>query len=160
MNLALSWQDHAPADALMSATVAQTFFGAFPSEKLALHPASGGAGQVPATAVASSLDQPVTADKACVLVAFQMGEGLGAPALQRYVEDRQPALEKHGGRVYLSAVTPRSANWSFDGFELIEFPRPDTVQALMADEDYRNGTKNSAAAFSGAFAMGILTASA
>ena len=157
MNLALSWQDNAPADTLLSATVAQTFFGAFPAPKLALH---RGPGQVSATAVASDLGQPVAPGKACVLVAFQMGEGHAAPALQQYVQDRQGALNKHGGRVYLSAITARSAHWDFDGFELIEFPRPDTVQALMADEQYRNDTKDSALAFSGAFAMGILAPAA
>jgi uncharacterized protein (DUF1330 family) len=157
MNLALSWQENAPVDTLLSATIAKTFFGAFPAEKLALHRS---AGQVSATAVASDLDRAVAADKACVLVAFQMGEGHGAASLQQYVNDRDAALKKHGGRVYVSAVTPRSGDWNFDGFELIEFPRADTVQNLMADEQYRNGTKNSAGAFSGAFAMGILSPAA
>lgn len=159
MFLSLSENHASSPSTIVAAKVAQTFFGKLPSNDISIHREATGAAALAITPIADDLSTALSADKASIFVAFQIGHGHdGKQALGQYVQDRQPVLEKHGGRVYLSALTPRVEGWAFDGIELIEFPRPDTVQALMSDAEYRQRTASSSAVFSGDFAMAILTA--
>jgi uncharacterized protein (DUF1330 family) len=107
--------------------------------------------------VLSQIKKPSNPNSSYVFVAFQMQQPATASDLKNYVEDRHPALEKHGGQVQVSGLTERTQSWLYDGLELIEFPAADTVQALMADPDYRQRTATSSQVFKGAFAMAILT---
>ncbi|MEN9867100.1 MAG: hypothetical protein RL748_2690 [Pseudomonadota bacterium] len=161
MYLSLSKNESSDQKAILAATLAQTFFGKFPGNDISIHKEPVSGAQFEITPVASDMGTALSADKSSIFVAFQIGDGHdGKQALGQYVQDRQPVLEKHGGRVFLSALTPRTKDWSFDGIELIEFPRPDTVQSLMADADYRKRTASSSAVFSGDFAMAILASPA
>lgn len=137
--------------------VVKVGFGELPADTLAV---TGEArdGALRLTPVADDLAQPIDRGRSLVMVAFQFG----IPAEQRqtamkaYVDAREPALSRHGGRLVLSALSDRSAGWDFDGIEILDFPRPDGVQALMGDEDYRARTRQAGAVFSGSFAMGVL----
>ncbi|MCW7536892.1 DUF1330 domain-containing protein [Aquabacterium sp. A7-Y] len=140
-----------------AAQVAQVVMGQMPWRQVALNDAAGEAGSLAVEVAASDLDRGAQPGRAQVLVVFQFKSGKAdTQALKRYVGDREPALQKHGGRVLLSGTTARSGDWQFDGFELIEFPEPKTLQALMEDPDYRGRTADSSAVFGGAFAVALL----
>lgn len=113
---------------------------------------SPGPSSVPVTPVLSDLVH----DKgtSVLFIAFQLQTGKGEPELRRYVEARAPALAKHGGKVLMSGLTPRRDGWQFDGFELVQFPAPDTIRTLMGDPDYRNPTiQKLSSVFTGSMAM-------
>lgn len=141
---------------LFQAKVAQIMFGDLSVSNIALSQQRTSAKDVELTPVASDLENVLAPDKSWVFVAFQFNDRPNAAALKRYIEDRQPALDNHGGRVFLSGVTTRSSGWQYDGVELIEFPQPDSAQALMQDPDYLKRTAQSSAVFGRAFAMAYL----
>lgn len=156
-NSNLSAQDK---DVLFQARISQVIFGKLVTDHMTLQNHHNADNDVEVTPVCANIDTAMPTDNAWILVAFQFGGESNAQALKRYVEDRAPALEKHGGRVFLSGVTTRANNWPYDGVEVIAFPRVESVYALMDDSDYRDRTAVSASIFSGEFAMACLTASA
>ncbi|GHG66423.1 DUF1330 domain-containing protein [Comamonas sp. JC664] len=111
-----------------------------------------GAASVPVNAVVNNLTHDP--GSAVMFIAFQLDAGKGEPEVRRYVDARAPALAKHGGKVLLSGLTPRTDGWLFDGFELVQFPAPDTIRTLMGDPDYRTPDIQALSKiFSGSFAM-------
>ena len=146
-----------PASAV-SFQVNHVAFGALPSRSIALLELPTHHDNPGLQAIADGRSTPQDAEKCLVLVAFQFGipQDGRAAAMTTYIEARAPALERHGGRVYLSAISERKGDWNYDGFEILEFLRPDSVQALMGDEDYRARTKQAGAVFAGDFAMGLI----
>ncbi|MBZ4418396.1 DUF1330 domain-containing protein [Myxococcus sp. RHSTA-1-4] len=107
---------------------------------------------VPVTPVLANLvHDPGTA---VLFIAFQLDAGKGEPEVRRYVEARAPALARHGGKVLMSGLTPRRGGWQFDGFELVQFPAPDTIRNLMGDPEYRTpAIQELSKIFTGSFAM-------
>lgn len=153
-----------PAPSSVTATsqafrVVKVGLGHLPADSLALleHP-NADRTTLRLTPVADDRSRPVDAGHNLVMVAFQFGipQEERPAAMRTYVDARRPALERHGGRLVLSALSERNATWEFDGMEIIDFPRPDGVQALMGDEDYLTRTKQASAVFAGSFAMGVL----
>ncbi|MEX0730478.1 MAG: hypothetical protein WED00_10810 [Aquisalimonadaceae bacterium] len=147
--------------AVLRARIESVAFGALPYDSVIVRRQRVSDQDIAFEAVEESTSAPPSEQHSFIMVAFQFGDGAGGTeTLLRYVRDRAPALERHGGRVYVSAVTPRNDRWCYDGFELIEFPTPDAVQNLMGDADYRARTKNSAAVFGGEFSMARLALAA
>lgn len=103
-----------------------------------------------------SISETDTSNGELLLIAFQFDDTPSSKDLLQYVEDRQPVLEKYGGKVLMSAITSRSDSWRYDGLELIKFPLLDTIQELMGDDDYRARTSSSSSVFGGDFAVAQL----
>lgn len=90
----------------------------------------------------------------CML--FDLHPGNGAEAMARYVNARAPSLERHQGRLVLSATHAPAEGWPFHGIELIAFPSPANLQAIMGDPAYQEATAEAAAIFAGAFSVFVL----
>ncbi|MGR3886561.1 DUF1330 domain-containing protein [Pseudomonas sp. 1152_12] len=149
------------AEVVLDGRVSPPMFGDLEVRRLQLSNAANGQSGVHVTGVKQDLERWADVQGPTMLVAFQF-QAPDAPGnadgLAKYVADRDPALTRHGGRVVISAVTERDEHWSFDGFEIIEFPSTDAVGELMQDSDYRNRTATSSAVFGGAFAMAPIQA--
>lgn len=146
------------ASSLLDGLVAQPLFGELDVRRLQLASTDAGLAVMQVKKDLARWNSP-TGQK--MLVVFQFHERDAAQyesALARYVDDREPALARHGGAVVLSAVTERGEHWPFDGFEIIDFPSPEAVGQLMQDDDYRQRTATSSAVFGGAFAMAPIKA--
>lgn len=146
---------------VLDGQVSQPLFGELEVRRLQLSPTAHSLSGVHVTGVKQDLARWAEVQGPTMLVAFQFQKPDAAgntDALTKYVADREPALTRHGGRVIISAVTERGEQWSFDGFEIIEFPSTDAVGQLMQDPDYRNRTAVSSAVFGGAFAMAPIQA--
>ncbi|MBD9608573.1 MULTISPECIES: DUF1330 domain-containing protein [Pseudomonas] len=154
-------QPTAASAVVLDGRVSQPMFGELEVRRLQLSPAADGQPGVHVTGVKQDLARWAEVQGPTMLVAFQFqapNASDNADALAKYVADREPALTRHGGHVVISAVTERGEQWSFDGFEIIEFPSADAVGQLMQDPDYRNRTAASSAVFGGAFAMAPIQA--
>ena len=158
LTISHSADTQAIASSLLDGLVAQPLFGELDVRRLQLAPTDAGLAVMQVKKDLARWNSP-TGQK--MLVVFQFHERDAAQhesALARYVDDREPALARHGGAVVLSAVTERGEHWPFDGFEIIDFPSPETVGQLMQDDDYRQRTATSSSVFGGAFAMAPIKA--
>lgn len=140
---------------LLSATVGSVMMGQITAQNIHVYGNSDNEG-IALDVVKEDLAEQIVVDRSLLMVAFQFKQTPNAGELKQYVDDRNPALSKHEGRVVLSCVTERSDDWQFDGLEIIDFPRPDTIQQLMQDDDYRSRTVDSGSVFGGAFAVAQL----
>lgn len=147
----------AQQDTLFAAKISKLMFGDLVGNYINLSDSPKTEQSLLLLPVLSQITKSSNPNSSYVFVAFQMQQPATASDLKNYVDDRHSALEKHGGRVQVSALTERNESWVYDGLELIEFPAADTVQALMADPDYRQRTATSSQVFKGAFAMALLT---
>lgn len=153
-----SAETQAIASSLLDGLVAQPLFGELDVRRLQLTNADAGLAVIQVKQDLARWNSPAGHK---MLVVFQFHERDTAQhesALTCYVNDREPALARHGGAVVLSAVTERGEHWPFDGFEIIDFPSPEIVGQLMQDDDYRQRTATSSAVFGGAFAMAPIKA--
>ena len=147
-----------PEETLLSAEVEAVMMGSLPTKAFVLYNSESPSGNE-LTVADDNLNQPISADRTLLMVAFQFDQTPDVSKLKRYVDDRNPVLTRHGGRVVLSCVTPRHENWPFDGMEVIDFPEPGTIQALMQDTDYRSRTSESGSVFGSSFAVAKLAVS-
>lgn len=118
---------------------------------------SAAPGAVALDVVSDGLSAPCEApDWPVFCMLFDLHSGNGVEAMTRYVAARAPSLERHQGRLLLSATHAPVGGWPFHGIELIAFPSPSSLQAIMGDPVYQQATAEAATIFAGAFSVLIL----
>lgn len=136
----------------LHAKVTATVMGNLAANYVTVSRTSPTPSSLPVTSVLDNLVHDT--GSAVLLIAFQLDAGKGEPEVRRYVEARAPALARHGGKVLMSGLTPRRDDWQYDGFELVQFPAPDTIRTLMGDPEYRTPSiQELSKIFTGSFAM-------
>lgn len=151
MILQLNTPETSSESALLKAKVGAAYFGALTPKSIFIMPAKD-TDNGKMLIAKSELPCDTSTLRTPILIAFQFHDSPDVNALARYVSDRDTPLNKHKGKVIVSAITPRTSEWQFDGFEIIDFPDPLAMQTLMSDNDYRSSTSNSSSVFGGVFA--------